>query len=777
MAKKKKNKQLDARGYVQTQPPSSTNNKPAPPVSLPFPPTDTTTTSSTPPAASSIALVQPTTDAPVSSSSEEPKIQPSEEEEDAPPAGHNHNILPRPGPSDRFKRRMTTIYDKLVHDPPHYFTHQQLEMAAVALGYEITLELALDWLCLNLPVEELPPILTDDMAVRSSPTTTNKDGGVLQVIAPLPSSSLALPSRGSDSIVDLAPAEAPGLTANSLTGGDSLSPPSPPSATSTTILHKSTANNKDKILQQYQYEENDDHDDGVNDDKRRTRDHYKARASTSTVPQEASVALPALEESILPATNNVGGQAGEEEENAPTTPAERAKSPLEPLSPDEMTLQKLRVELEHVQADANDPATNYMRSKDEIRILQRRVRELQRHVGALERKVDKQQRLHHPPKSSDAPSDGVLPIEGLTESDEGPGGLFDLFDEGPAASASSTTEPSKASTSKEPDQVPSMFFPDDYIPKSWTGKTPQRLLQEYCTKARLSKPLYSYDTTNGCRVHIQSTDRLNATLSGPLHRSDKVAAQEYVATQLLYQVYPDRPLHRILPPFYANLWREWSGAQRSAVLKAKETQKADKNQRILDLMQAIAQNKELQYNYSANANVGERLGSTADDTPSDRRSQNPRALSEPHDDPRIYQQFQERCETKSYQSMLRYRTSLPIFPYKGHVLDTIDKNAVTVLCAETGAGKTTNCGQFLLEEALRNGRRVSILCSQPRRVAATSVAERVAEEMGEAGVGKLVGYQIRLESRKSPDTRLLFCTTGVVSYILCSLVITSIAGF
>ena len=146
MAKKKKNKQLDARGYVQTQPPSSTNNKPAPPVSLPFPPTDTTTTSSTPPAASSIALVQPTTDAPVSSSSEEPKIQPSEEEEDAPPAGHNHNILPRPGPSDRFKRRMTTIYDKLVHDPPHYFTHQQLEMAAVALGYEITLELALSQL-------------------------------------------------------------------------------------------------------------------------------------------------------------------------------------------------------------------------------------------------------------------------------------------------------------------------------------------------------------------------------------------------------------------------------------------------------------------------------------------------------------------------------------------------------------------------------------------------------------------------------------------------------
>lgn len=63
---------------------------------------------------------------------------------------------------------------------------------------------------------------------------------------------------------------------------------------------------------------------------------------------------------------------------------------------------------------------------------------------------------------------------------------------------------------------------------------------------------------------------------------------------------------------------------------------------------------------------------------------------------------------------------------------------------------------------MQAGRFASILCTQPRRVAATSVAERVADELGEASVGRLVGYQIRLEARKSPDTRLLFCTTGVV---------------
>jgi hypothetical protein len=70
-----------------------------------------------------------------------------------------------------------------------------------------------------------------------------------------------------------------------------------------------------------------------------------------------------------------------------------------------------------------------------------------------------------------------------------------------------------------------------------------------------------------------------------------------------------------------------------------------------------------------------------------------------------------------------------------------------------------------LEEALGQGTgdATSILCTQPRRVAAISVAERVADELGDVAIGKgLVGYQIRMETRRGPDTRLLFCTTGVI---------------
>lgn len=82
----------------------------------------------------------------------------------------------------------------------------------------------------------------------------------------------------------------------------------------------------------------------------------------------------------------------------------------------------------------------------------------------------------------------------------------------------------------------------------------------------------------------------------------------------------------------------------------------------------------------------------------------------------------------------------------------------------SGSGKTTQCSTYVLEDGLANGHgdRISILCTQPRRVAAVSVAERVAEEMGESSVGQLIGYSIRGESRKSSSTRLSFCTTGVV---------------
>ena len=86
-----------------------------------------------------------------------------------------------------------------------------------------------------------------------------------------------------------------------------------------------------------------------------------------------------------------------------------------------------------------------------------------------------------------------------------------------------------------------------------------------------------------------------------------------------------------------------------------------------------------------------------------------------------------------------------------------------MISGETGCGKTTQLPQFILESEIEAGRgaQCNIICTQPRRISAVSVSQRVAAERGES-VGDSVGYQIRLENRRSDGTRLLFCTTGVL---------------
>lgn len=129
--------------------------------------------------------------------------------------------------------------------------------------------------------------------------------------------------------------------------------------------------------------------------------------------------------------------------------------------------------------------------------------------------------------------------------------------------------------------------------------------------------------------------------------------------------------------------------------------------------------------------------------------------------------WQAKSTTPKYQKMLVARQKLPIWKHRREVVDTLNANQVTVLCAETGAGKSTQLPSFVLEEWLSTGRRCNILITQPRRISAISLAQRVSEELGEqrselGKSGSLVGYAIRLESKVSAATRIRYITTGVL---------------
>ena len=108
------------------------------------------------------------------------------------------------------------------------------------------------------------------------------------------------------------------------------------------------------------------------------------------------------------------------------------------------------------------------------------------------------------------------------------------------------------------------------------------------------------------------------------------------------------------------------------------------------------------------------------------------------------------------------RKSLPAHAMRTQLLDTIRSSQVTIVVGHTGSGKTTQVPQYLLEDALEKKERVGILCTQPRRIAAISIAERVSQEH-DCKVGGAVGYNVRFGSCYEPQsTKLGFLTTGIL---------------
>ncbi|XP_058085874.1 DExH-box ATP-dependent RNA helicase DExH3 isoform X2 [Magnolia sinica] len=113
--------------------------------------------------------------------------------------------------------------------------------------------------------------------------------------------------------------------------------------------------------------------------------------------------------------------------------------------------------------------------------------------------------------------------------------------------------------------------------------------------------------------------------------------------------------------------------------------------------------------------------------------------------------------------MLTFRKSLPAYEEKERLLSAIARNQVVVISGETGCGKTTQLPQYILESEIESGRGAfcSIICTQPRRISAMAVSERVSTERGE-NLGESVGYKVRLEGMKGKNTHLLFCTSGIL---------------
>ncbi|ROT40849.1 pre-mRNA-splicing factor ATP-dependent RNA helicase PRP43 [Sodiomyces alkalinus F11] len=164
------------------------------------------------------------------------------------------------------------------------------------------------------------------------------------------------------------------------------------------------------------------------------------------------------------------------------------------------------------------------------------------------------------------------------------------------------------------------------------------------------------------------------------------------------------------------------------------------------------------------------VSSTASEAPGTLHPRPPAAKFSKHprptrwvSDARSREEWLRRQGSPKWKEMMSKRQQLPAWQARETIIEAVAKNHVTIISGETGSGKSTQSMQFVLDDLYSQGLGscAKMFVTQPRRISALGLADRVAEERC-SPVGQEVGYAIRGESRVSQQTRITFVTTGVL---------------
>ncbi|GJN02913.1 hypothetical protein PR202_ga20305 [Eleusine coracana subsp. coracana] len=319
---------------------------------------------------------------------------------------------------------------------------------------------------------------------------------------------------------------------------------------------------------------------------------------------------------------------------------------------------------------------------------------------------------------------------------------------------------------------------DDIWKKGDSGKMPKAILQKFCQKLGWEAPKYSkLSEKNGKFVYAVNVLR-GATGRGKSRKAGGLTkiqlpeldeeygsveeAQSRVAAFALYQFFADLPLHQLLTEPYSSLvlrWKEGELSSTSRVLDTEDSRRANFVDMLLNMDTDTISTSQIE-DGSAGGTFYD-SGNTEDKKP----------VYEQRDDTMLNRTV--NLDKYVFFLCALIATVSPFFPLsirdgqKNHFLQLLKENDVIVVSGETGCGKTTQVPQFILDDMIESelGGYCNIVCTQPRRIAAISVAERVSDERCESSPGSkdsLVGYQVRLDSARNERTKLLFCTTGIL---------------
>lgn len=367
--------------------------------------------------------------------------------------------------------------------------------------------------------------------------------------------------------------------------------------------------------------------------------------------------------------------------------------------------------------------------------------------------------------------DGLdLTVPSLEEMDDGAGLLGDMFQDEAESSASILGLP--------PPKVETTVTLRDFG-KS-TGLTPRRVLEETCKARDSSCKVVYQDFSSSSHQNRKAVEvRWSKAQEAPFplavesitHKSNAFAtfvsmdslatptaqqAESYVSTLALFILFPQNSkegkAYLRLPAVWRDLCTEFSN------LKKEQEDEIDKNT-VKDLKRLVQENQGtfeddvvLLDNFRKRNGNGSKPGSPLKGPSRDNYSGQVEQLQEA---------WGAKSSTPSFQRMMKGRMNLPIWNFKDEILSTLDTHRALIICSETGSGKSTQIPSYILEHEMLQGRPCKVYVTEPRRISAISLARRVSEELGESknDVGtnrSLVGFAVRLESKISSSTRLVY---------------------
>jgi ATP-dependent RNA helicase DHX29 len=254
-----------------------------------------------------------------------------------------------------------------------------------------------------------------------------------------------------------------------------------------------------------------------------------------------------------------------------------------------------------------------------------------------------------------------------------------------------------------------------------------------------------------CSLTLRVTSFTMDTIATPT----AVQSEAYISTIALFTLFASSPkeerCHLRLPTTWRDVWSE--------LVALKKIQNDSEDKQILQSIRNIVQSnipradgdEDTDLTPQSLQPVKKEVEKSSDKT----REQ---VASDPE---RLKDGWARKISSSTYQRMFSSRIKLPIWNFKDDILGALDRNQVIIICGETGCGKSTQVPSFILEQEMMAGRECRVYITEPRRISAISLAQRVSEELGEYknDIGTRnsdVGYAIRLESKVNDQTRLVY---------------------